>query len=393
MNIVDLKFDDRNCNTGTARGRELVRQSLQKYGAGRSILVDKNGKVIAGNKTLEQAIAEGLEIEVLKSDGKKLVAVQRTDLDLDKDQAARELAIADNRTSELGLEWDYDLLAEMPEDFLSEFDFDPNEFMQPNGFDGNTDSDEIPDEVETRCKQGDLWQLGRHRLLCGDATNADDVGRLMEGTKPVLMVTDPPYGVNYDPEWRVKAGVNKSKGRIGKVNNDDRIDWSSAYILSQCQIAYVWHASWHAKEVQQSLEDSNFIIIAQIIWVKDQFILSRGDYHWKHEPCWYAHKKDFNHNWQGARDQCTVWEINRVDKNEEAFGHGTQKPVECMLRPIINNTQKDQKVYDPFLGSGTTLIAAEKTGRICYGMEIDPHYCDVIITRWENFTGQTAELI
>jgi len=131
---MNLKFDDKNANRGTERGRELVRKSLQKYGAGRSILVDKNGKVIAGNKTLEQAIAEGIEIEMIKSDGKRLIVHQRTDLDLDKDQAARELAIADNRTSEIGLDWDFDLLAEMTENFLEGFDFDNAELTSPNGF-------------------------------------------------------------------------------------------------------------------------------------------------------------------------------------------------------------------------------------------------------------------
>ncbi len=204
------------------------------------------------------------------------------------------------------------------------------------------------------------------------------------------MVTDPPYGVEYDPSWRADAGINKNPDKQGKVQNDDVADWTPAWSLFPGDVAYVWHAGRRASEVQSSLENSGFDIICQIIWSKDRFALSRGDYHWKHEPCWYAVRSGSTHHWNGARDQHTIWDIKRAD--DTGHGHGTQKPIDCMMRPIQNNSSRGDSIYDPFLGSGTTLIACEKTGRTCYGMEIDPHYCDVIVKRWEDFTGKKAEL-
>jgi DNA modification methylase len=195
-----------------------------------------------------------------------------------------------------------------------------------------------------------------------------------------LIVTDPPYGVVYDANWRNEA--DRANGRpIGamatmKVNNDDNAYWSETWSLSPSKVAYVWHAGRHAKTVQESLEACEFIIRSQVIWVKNNIVISRGDYHWKHEPCWYAVKKGNKGNWAGDRKQTTVWDIDKPLKSET--GHSTQKPVECMARPIKNH---DGDVYDPFLGSGTTMVAAHQLNRKCYGMEIDPKYCQVIIER------------
>jgi len=392
---MNLKFDDKNANRGTERGRELVRKSLQKYGAGRSILVDKNGKVIAGNKTLEQAIAEGIEIEMVKSDGKRLIVHQRTDLDLDKDQAARELAIADNRTSEIGLDWDFDLLAEMNEDFLNEFDFDPNTFFKSNGFEGNTDPDEVPEEVETRCKPGDLWQLGRHRLLCGDATNSDNVERLMDGKIASLFSTDPPYGVAYG----VETGNDiKFKPILNDDNDGKKLQLflentfrSWLPFLNKNSAWYLWHAQMTQGffAAAAAAAAAAVLIHRQIIWVKPSLIMGHGDFHWRHELCFYGWVQGNRARWFGDRKQDTVWEVGRENDNI----HPTQKPVELFKRPMLYNTKKDEICAEPFAGSGTQYIAAEETLRTCYGMEIDPHYCDVILQRWENFTGQTAELI
>jgi len=388
---MKLRFDDKNANRGTERGRELVRKSLQKYGAGRSILVDKNGKVIAGNKTLEQAIAEGIEIEMVKSDGKRLIVHQRTDLDLDKDPAARELAIADNRTSEIGLDWDFDLLAEMDGNFLSEFDFDPNDFFESNGFEGNTDPDEVPEKVETRCKPGDLWQLGRHRLLCGDATNADDVGRLMNKEKADIVFTDPPYNVDYgsskNPRHKIRSIENDKQGKneweefnIALINN--------IRIYNKGDI-YVWGASGPEGMKQRLIfTEQGFHWSATIIWNKQQLILSPSNYQRRYEPCFYGWLNQSS--FCGDRKQVEVWDIDRPLKSDL---HPTMKPVELCERGILNSSKPNNIIWDGFFGSGSTLIAAEKTGRICYGMEIDPHYCDVTIQRWENFTGQTAERI
>jgi DNA modification methylase len=224
--------------------------------------------------------------------------------------------------------------------------------------------------------RGQLWEIGRHRLLCGDSTNAEDVARLMGGEKPLLMVTDPPYGVNYDPAWRARLGVNLNAGKMGVVANDGRVDWREAWALFPGDVAYCWHAGRHASEVQESLASVGLTVVAQVIWNKDRFALSRGDYHWKHEPCWYAVREGAKHHWAGARNQSTVWDVPRAD--DSGHGHPTQKPVECMARPIRNH---EGDVYDPFLGSGTTMVAAEQLGRICYAMEIEPKYVAVALER------------
>lgn len=255
-----------------------------------------------------------------------------------------------------------------------------------------TDPDEVPDDAPTRCKAGDLWQLGRHRILCGDSTRREDVERLLGGAVPNLMITDPPYGVNYDPGWRNEAAENGAlayaASRIGEVYNDDRVSWREAWELFPGNVVYCWHAGVHASSLQADLETVGFEIRSQIIWAKSHFPISRGHYHWRHEPCWYAVRESATAEWIGDRKQTTLWEIN-LDQNVDG-GHSTQKPVECMRRGMANHAGD---VYDPFLGSGTTLIAAEMTGRTCYGMEISPKYCDVILSRWEKATGHTAEKV
>jgi DNA modification methylase len=204
------------------------------------------------------------------------------------------------------------------------------------------------------------------------------------------MITDPPFGVNYDPSWRNEAGVSTTS-RTGKVANDDRADWREAWALFPGDVAYVWHAGVHASTVADSLVTAGFGIRSQIIWAKPRLVLSRGHYHWQHEPCWYAVRDGATGHWQGARDQTTIWAIGSADQGEDdATVHSTQKPVECMRRPILNNSATGAIVYEPFCGSGTTIIAAETTGRSCFAMELDPRYCDVAIARWEKFTGGKA---
>ncbi len=233
------------------------------------------------------------------------------------------------------------------------------------------------------------WCLGPHRLACGDSTDAETVKALLGGLEPPLMVTDPPYGVEYDPAWRHRAGVNQST-RVGKVRNDERADWGAAWALFPGRIAYVWHGALHAATVAQSLMGQGFTIRAQIIWAKERLVIGRGDYHWQHEPCWYAVRD--KGNWTGDRKQTTLWTISSGGQDKETQ-HGTQKPVECMRRPVLNNSAPGEGVYDPFLGSGTTLIAAQTTGRVCFGVELDPVYVDVAIKRWKAFTGETAKLL
>ncbi|MDP2737438.1 MAG: site-specific DNA-methyltransferase [Pseudorhodobacter sp.] len=251
--------------------------------------------------------------------------------------------------------------------------------------------DDIPEPPVTPVSvAGDLWLLGSHRLICGDSTSADVVGRLLGDVKPLLMVTDPPYGVEYDPSWRNQAGAAKTK-RTGKVLNDDRADWREAWSLFPGDVAYVWHGALHAATVADSLTAAGFAVRSQIIWAKDRLVLSRGDYHWQHEPCWYAVRVKGKGHWAGDRKQTTLWHISGKDQ-DAAPVHGTQKPVECMRRPILNNSSPGQAVFEPFMGSGTTLIAAETTGRVCFGIELNPVYVDVAIERWQQFTGANAVL-
>jgi DNA modification methylase len=248
----------------------------------------------------------------------------------------------------------------------------------------------LPAVVKTR--RGDLWKLGSHRLFCGDATNKEDVNRLLAGARPLLTVTDPPYGVDYDPAWRQRAAkqgqLAYAARRVEEVPNDHRADWREAWEACPSHVVYCWHAGRRAAIVQESLEAAGFRVRAQIIWSKPHVPISRGHYHWRHEPCWYAVRKGAAASWCGDRTQTTVWEMT-LDPN--ASGHATQKPVEAMERPIRNHNAPS--VYDPFLGSGTTLIACERAGRQFFGMEIDPRYVDVSVTRWEQFTGKTAHRI
>jgi DNA modification methylase len=210
----------------------------------------------------------------------------------------------------------------------------------------------------------------------------------LAGAKPHLMATDPPYGVDYDPEWRKRAGVNNSK-RMGAVTNDDRSDWRDAWALFPGNVAYVWHGALHAANVAESLEACDFQIRSQIIWAKTSLIMGRGHYHWQHEPCWYAVKG--NGHWSGDRKQSTLWTIANKNQDAETV-HSTQKPVECMRRPIENNSAPGDAVYEPFSGSGTTIIAGEMTGRCVHAVELSPAYVDVAVLRWQAFTGHPAVL-
>lgn len=236
----------------------------------------------------------------------------------------------------------------------------------------------------------------KHRLLCGDSTKAEDVGRLLGSDVPFIMVTDPPYGVKLDQTWRDTALGSKAMGPGNKnvVANDDRADWSDAWMLFPGDVAYVWHASSFSDVVTSSLRSASFEICQQLIWNKSVMVMGRCDYHFKHEPCWYAVRKGKTHDWTGDRKQTTVIEAKSPNhimsgSDEDKTSHPTQKPIECMAYLMRNHADD---VYDPFLGSGTTLIAAEQLGRRCYGLELSPAYCDVIVSRWERFSGKKAVL-
>ena len=202
--------------------------------------------------------------------------------------------------------------------------------------------------------------------------------------------------VGYDPKWRERAALGHQR-QVGPIANDQQANWSEAWQLFEGDVGYIWHAGVHAAEVAAGLESTGLRVRSQLIWVKQHFALGRGDFHWRHEPCWYAVREGKSSHWCGDRRQSTVWEVPNLNpigglRDEEATGHSAQKPIELMRRPILNNTRRGEIVYDPFLGSGTTLIAAELTERICYGLEIDARYVDVIVKRWQQLTGRSAVL-
>lgn len=306
----------------------------------------------------------------------------------------RAYVLADNRIAEQA-GWDkkilaveFAALADLKFDVtLTGFDLDFANRL--TGYRGDADPEAMPEQgAVVVSKLGDIWTLGTHRLVCGDCTVDGVVKAALDGAKPHLMVTDPRYGVNYDPSWRPRAGVNLNPGKLGVVQNDGRADWRQAWALFPGDVAYVWHGGLHAGIVAESLTASGFNIRAQIIWSKDRFALSRGDYHWQHEPAWYAVRAGAAGHWNGDRSQTTIWPIKA--REDAGFGHGTQKPVECMKRPIENSSAHGDRVYEPFSGSGTTIIAAEMTGRVCHAIEISPAYVDLAVRRWEQFTGQKA---
>jgi len=361
---------------------DKVAASIREFGWRQPIVVDVEGVIVAGHTRLLAAKKLGLREVPIH------IATELTPAQI------KAYRLLDNRSHEEA-KWDLDLLPlELEELKELEFDlaltgFDESELERLLRFQGGlTDENAVPPVPEhLTSKQGDVWLLGDHRLVCGDSTDSDVIAKCLGKVKPHLMVSDPPYGVEYDPAWRNDAGVNRQ--RRGSVANDERADWSEAWALFPGSVAYIWHAGKFASTVQASLEKTGFEIRSQIIWGKNRFALSRGNYHWQHEPCWYAVRKGSDAAWAGDRSQSTLWQI-QVENLDT--GHGTQKPVECMRRPIINNSSQGQAVYEPFSGSGTTIIAAEQTGRICHAIDLEPAYVDTAIIRWQNFTGKQAML-
>jgi DNA modification methylase len=363
-----------------------IAASIRAFGWTNPILVDGDNGVIAGHGRLLAARKLGMAtVPVIELDGLS-------------EAEKRAYIIADNKIA-LNAGWDTELLALEIGDLgalgfdLSLTGFGDEEIagLLNSGNPGLTDPDDVPEVPETPVSQmGDVWLLGRHRLLCGDSTNADDVDQVLAGVRPHLMVTDPPYGVNYDPAWREDAGLTEGSAIAkGKVLNDDRADWREAWSLFPGDVAYVWHGALHATTVAQSLEACGFAVRSVIIWDKTRLVIGRGDYHWQHEPAIYCVRKGKTGHWSGGRNQTTVWSIPH---RRNASGHGTEKPVECMRRPIENNSAPGQAVYEPFSGSGTTIIAAEMSGRACHAIELNPAYVDVAVRRWQDFTGETAVL-
>jgi len=354
--------------------RKLVK-SLKEFPEmleARPIVVDKDNIVLGGNMRLKAAREAGLTE----------VPIYRSEWSHDK---SSEFVIKDN----VGFgEWDWDLLANEWDAYpLAEWGLDvwtPEEEVE-----GLTDPDEVPEvPADPITQPGDLWILGDHRLLCGDSTKAEDVERLMNGEKADLWLTDPPYNIAYE-------GGSKKRDMIENDEMGDA-DFRSFLVLSYTTAHnalcpggafYIFHADTEGLNFRGAADDIGLKVRQVLIWNKNNSAFGRSDYHWKHEPCLYGWKEGAAHNWHNDRKQTTVLEFDRPSRSSE---HPTMKPVELIEYCMGNSSTKGQIVLDSFLGSGSTLIAAEKTGRKCYGMELDPKYCDVIVKRWEDFTGQKA---
>jgi DNA modification methylase len=376
----------RNARTHDDAQVAQIAASIREWGWTTPVLVDEKGTIIAGHGRVLAARQLGLrEAPVMVARGWS-------------EAQCRAYVLADNKLAE-NAGWDKQILMLEVADLnilgfdLSLVGFSDRELTSFSVAQhrGLTDPDDIPDApVDPISRLGDVWLLGTHRLVCGDCTDAATVSATLAGIVPHLMVTDPPYGVSYDPRWRARSGLSDgSKLARGEVLNDNRADWREAWLLFPGDVAYVWHSALHASTVATSLEAADFTIRSQIIWDKTRLVISRGDYHWRHEPAWYAVRKGKTGHWSGDRKQTTIWEIPHA-KSET--GHGTEKPVACMQRPIENNSSTGQAIYDPFCGSGTTIIAAEITGRVCHAIELSPTYVDVAIKRWQAFTAQMATL-
>ncbi len=381
-----------------------IAASIAEFGFNNPILVDTKAGILAGHGRLLAARKLGLtEVPVLVLD--HLSEAQK-----------RAYIIADNALA-LNAGWDDDLLREelaalQAEDFdLVVIGFDPHELDTLLAADDEERANAAPSLPESPVsRMGDLWQLGPHRVLCADATSSEAVARLLGERKPRLMVTDPPYGIELDSEWRDRAGLNgcgpaepsyMKKRTVGhmetSISGDTRADWSDAFALvPSLEVAYVWHASKFTREVLDGLLRVGFLHHQQIIWNKGRTVLTRTLYWFQHEPCWFVRKK--NAPWYGkAGENSTIWDSPSPKfimggADEDKFDHPTQKPVELMRRPILNHLRRGELVYDPFLGSGTTLAAAELTERVCYGLELDPKYVDVTCQRWAQLTSKQPTL-
>jgi DNA modification methylase len=363
-----------------------VATSLKEFGWRQPVVVDDEGVVIAGHTRLLAAQRLGLtKVPVHVAEG------------LTPEQV-RAYRLMDNRSHE-ETEWDYELLGEELFDLkgldldLGLTGFDSSELAEllAHSVDGKGGEDVVPETpAEPVSRPGDLWQLGDHRVLCGDATQDESVMRLMDGQKADLVVTDPPYNIDY---------TGKTKDAL-KIQNDKKSDADFyGFLLNayRCMFSamndgasiYVFHADTEGLNFRRAFVDAGLYLAACCVWAKQTMVFGRSDYQWQHEPVLYGWKPTAAHRWYSDRKQTTLWHFDRPSQSQE---HPTMKPVALVSYPIVNSSKGGDVVLDPFGGSGTTLIACEKEGRLCRTSEIDPAYCDVIVRRWQTFTGKLAML-
>ena len=357
---------------------DAVAASIKAFGFKQPVVIDDNGEIIAGHTRLKAAKKLGI---------KTVPCIVADDLTPEQIKAYR---LADNKTAELA-EWDMELLP-LELDDLQEFDMTLFGFEMPKGrAEAIEDDYEISVPAEPRTKPGEIYQLGRHRLMCGDATSADCVQVLTGGAQMDMLITDPPYNVGY---------TGKTADALTILNDKQDADAFRAFLVDAFQAAngamkpgavfYIWHAESEGLNFRAACAAAGFTVRQCLIWNKNSMVIGRQDYQWKHEPCLYGWKEGAGHLWASDRKQTTVLNFDRPTRNKE---HPTMKPVKLFDYQIQNNTKGGDCVLDLFGGSGTTLIACEQNGRNAYVMELDPKYCDVIIHRWEKLTGEKAKRI
>ena len=398
--MSEIKIDKRNYRKHSDRNKSLINKSLSECGAGRSILIDNENSIVAGNGIFEQAQKLDIPIRVIETDGTELIAVKRTDLATD-DEKRKQLAVMDNSTSDSS-EFDFDLLKEdFSEDELVDFGIDGLEIDDSESQDYLDENDLPSEDTPVITKLGDLWALGNHRLLCGDSTKIEDIEKLMNGEKADMVFTDPPYNVSYADKNAFLNSVDNSNRiqdeiRNDHFKNDEEIKeslWKPAFknmAMSSKETCSIYvtmpQGGAHMMMMMESIADAGWQVKHELVWVKNNHVLGRSDYFYKHEPILYGWK-DKHVFYGNGKFNTSVWEINKPLKSDL---HPTMKPIELISEALLNSSQKDDQILDTFGGSGSTLIACEQLNRKCYMMEIDPKYCDVIIRRWQKLTGQQA---
>ena len=374
--IKDLKSDHKNARKRTDRSAALIAESLKRFGAARSIVIDEDGRILAGNGTVEGAKKAGIDkLRIIEAEGDELIAVRRAGLSEDEKVG---LALADNRSSDLS-EWDNEMLRQLSE----EHDLTPwfedgellAEVLEPEQ--GNTDPDDVPKAPEEPItKPGDLWILGNHRLLCGDSTDVLAVERLMDGKKADMVFTDPPYNIGYQD-----MGAKFEKIANDKMSDEEFLDFLRSTVMP-CEVMYVCCSWQYAHLFKQAMADLAKPAKAMIVWDKVNPAQNLDLYYKQHEIIFY-------HGPFGGQSTVRgdVWQLKR----QRNTLHPTMKPIE-LIEMALQDHPKRKLVFDGFGRSGSTLIACEKTGRQARLMELDPRYCDVIVKRWEDFTGKKAML-
>jgi len=390
--INDLKSDHKNARRRTDRSSDLIKESLQRYGAARSIVIDEENRILAGNGTIDGAKAAGIRrVRIIESEGDEVIAVRRTGL---SEEQKVGLALADNRTADLS-EWDLEMLHRLSEEHELDPWFNQDDLdellnvVEVDPVEGNTDPDAVPDAPEEPItKPGDLWILGNHRLLCGDSTNPQHLQRLMDGQLADLWLTDPPYNVDYEGGTGLKIqNDNMADGEFRQFLCD--VYSTANQVLKPGAAFYIWHADSEGYNFRGAAQDNGWKVRQCLIWLKSSLVMGRQDYQWKHEPCLYGWTDGAAHTWNSDRKQTTILEFDKPKKNGQ---HPTMKPVDLFQYQIDNSTKPNQLVLDSFGGSGTTIIACERIRRHARLMELDPAYCDVIVQRWSEFTGKDAVL-